>query len=732
MRKFLYLYTLFIVFLISGCNKADTTAASANNPIYDPKIPGTNISANSEIKGVFNVSICPNAGSTTCPASTSADYNKVTIKWQIPSLYKSEQWTAVIFKSKVSGSNILDTITNPPKELGSISFEKARGQILEYVDTDVMQSTDYYYWIFLVINGESDVAGSTKGYWSTSSRYLISAISQTDSASLPSGDNFWKTVKFNTMVSEPNNNSYDRSRMKTGQQTVGNPKGHVAIADNGSAVFVTDTDNNRILVFENSQMKECQAFINDDLQYYACSLQGSSQPPAAINVLGQPDEKVTLSCQQHNQQCSTFTSESDCLLKRNSIPSFCSWNASNNTCAVKANQCLTKPTELLVHNNNLFVSDSGNNRVLEYKGIYYVPNGLSLTELIGCDADILISSLKPIKCNADKVFGKSNLFDLTTYSTLFYGTSALSNPTGLAINNNNLYIADTNNNRVVKVSDYNDDNKYLCNNDTWLSSLCQWSGLLGQPNYNTNRSFKEMYQQDPSIVGGTFYNQVLENINSITLGDGSKLFEGSSKDILKKYFANPTKIQFVTDNNKTYMFVAANEDLSVTTGIGTKIALKGRILRFDDSPLDLPASGCNPATFSGTKCEANEVIGQEDFNKLIILNGISGGAGLYTNTSYGIEAIDDLTFIGTSLLVVDGLNNNVYEWANALTKDLPGFPYNSKVVNPNGQYIGNNQSLPNLVSISGIAYDLLNAKLLMIDGNGSKIYFMDFQNSNLP
>lgn len=731
MKNIIYFYSLLFL-IITGCNSQTTTATDPVTPIYDPKIPGTNISANSAIKGVYNLTICPDANSTTCPTSTAGDYNKVTLKWQIPSLYKSEQWTAVIFKSKVSGSNVIDTITNPPTELGSISFEKARGQILEYVDTDIIQSTNYYYWVFLVINGSSDTAGDTKGYWSTSSRYLVSTISQKDSATLPSGDAFWKTVKFNNLVSEPNNNTYDRSRLKTGQQTVGNPKGHVAIANNGSAAFVTDTDNNRILVFENSQMKECQQFINDDLQYYACSLQGSSQAPAAINILGQPDEKVTYSCQQHDQICATFTTESDCLLQRNSIPSFCNWSATSNSCSVKADQCLTKPTELLVNNNNLFVSDSGNDRVLEYKSIYYTPTGLSSTELIGCDANILISTLKPIKCNADKVFGKSNLFDLISHPVAFYGSSSLSNPTGLAINGNDLYIADTNNNRVVKASNYNDDNKYLCNNDTWLSSLCQWSGLLGQPNYNTNRSFKTMYQQDQSIMGGTFYNQLLENINAITLSDGSKLFEGTSNTILKKYFANPTKIQFVTSGSSTYLFIAANEDFETLTGIGTKIALKGRILRFNNNPIELPSSGCNSATFGLTGCDADEIIGQEDFNKFIILNGISGGSGVYTNTSYGIEAIDDLAFLGNSLLVLDGKNNFVYEWANILNKDLPGFPYNSKVLNPNGAYLGNNQSLPNLVSISGIAYDELNAKLLIVDGNGSKIYFMDFQNSFIP
>lgn len=725
MNKFI-LTILSLLFLIS-CNSKTDSSTSTNTSIYDPKIPGTNVSSSSVIKSVYNVSICPDANNVNCSANTTV-YNQLTLKWQIPSLYQSENWTAVLFKSKVTGANIISSITNPPKELGVFSFEMGRGHGIEFVDTDVEQDTEYYYWIYLVIGGK-EVIGDTSGYWSSSPRFLVKTISESTSATLPTGENFWKSVKFSTMASAPTNNLYDRSRLKSGLQSVGNPKGRIAIANNGAALFVSDTDNNRILVFENEQMKGCQEFINDDLQYYACTIQASGQIASAVNILGQPDETVTLSCQQHESNCMNFTNESDCGLKRNGIPSFCSWNSSNNTCHVKANQCLTKPTELLVNNNNLFVSDSGNNRVLEYKNIYYTPQGIASTELIGCDPDILSSVIKPTKCSADKVFGKSSINDLTTYSTQFYGTSSLSNPTGLAIDDADLYIADTGNNRIVKVANYNDDNKYLCNTDTWLSSLCKWNGLLGQPSYTSNMTFKNMYIADSSILGGTFSNQLLENISSILQPNGSKYFEGLSQDILKRYFANPTKIQFVTHNNNKYLFIAANEDFETITNIGTKIALKGRVLRFDANPLLNPTTGCNEATFATGKCDASDVIGQETFTKTIILNGISGGSGLYTNTSYGIEAIDDIAFLGNTVIAIDGTNNFVYEWANIFNKDLAGYPYNSKVLNPNGAYLGNNVSLPNLTAISGIAYDSANAKLFVVDGNGSKIYVLDFSST---
>jgi hypothetical protein len=107
---------------------------------------------------------------------------------------------------------------------------------------------------------------------------------------------------------------------------------------------------------------------------------------------------------------------------------------------------------------------------------------------------------------------------------------------------------------------------------------------------------------------------------------------------------------------------------------------------------------------------------------------VGGGAGQYGNLAFGIDYIDDFEVLGNAMIAVDGTNNFVYQWTNISTKELDGYPFTSKILDPEGAYLGGNQSSPNLTGISGIAYDAAAGKCFVIDGAGSKIYILDFLN----
>jgi hypothetical protein len=722
---------------IISCNSTKEEDSTVKTDINDPKIPGTNLDLVGDVRGVFNVRICPNAitGSAGCPSSSLDDTNQFTLTWSIPNLYRSENWIAVIFKARKPsdpyscdnlGPGTLCTITNP-KSPSFATYEVKRIKDTQWIDTDVSQNENYYYWIYLVLEGEETLR-NTIGFWSTSSRYEAQATQSGTGAFLPSGAEFWKTMVRSTMVAAPSQGFNQLNTFNAGQPTVGVAKGRVAISSNG-IIAVSDTNNNRILIFDNQLLRGCLDVAEDELSRFACLLSSSVQSITPVNILGQPDQTTIKSCQEHQNTCTTYLTQQNCRLTRDNVPSFCKWDTSTNKCEVRASDCLTKPTELLVDGNKLFIADSGNNRVLLYNNLLYsTPSIPDEKQIIGCDPDIVPGITRPIYCTPDKVFGKSSINDLTTYDFQFTGSSSLNNPTGLAVDGADLYIADTGNNRVVKAANFADNALYICTSESWLSDLCRWKAVLGQPDYFSNKTFKDFFNTSSSILGGTFSNIVQEGISPPSMPNGKNLFEGDSKNILKRYFRNPNKLKIVTMNNIKYLLISSHEDFEATSELGTTVALRGRILKFPLSVLQNANPQCNEATFATNKCEAVDVFGQEKFERVAILSGVGGGAGQYGNLAFGIDYIDDFEVLGNAMIAVDGTNNFVYQWTNISTKELDGYPFTSKILDPEGAYLGGNQSSPNLTGISGIAYDAAAGKCFVIDGAGSKIYILDFLN----
>lgn len=789
---------LFTLFLI-GCNSSDEKKV-INVPVTDQKIPGTNIDSSAAVRGVFNIAICPTAEPNpgySCPEETLDDEGQVTLTWTIPALYRTEDWFVTIYRANITEDNSalsLGLTTDPRSnrsypQIGNVIYEQVRLKDTTYVDETTITGARYYYWIFLTLAGKSDVRGDTEGFWSTATRTTVSTTSAGSSVEFPSAADFWKKVQWNNLVSAPagsgSNPVFDRSRMKAGTPSLANPKGRMALANNGSILFASDTNNNRVIVFENSTALTClDEFADDDLSYFACLLQAESMPPSALNVLGQPDEKATLSCQEHNSVCSNYTSycsnvtttcassnseatcnaatvpgangsrvcgwttfntciplsascsnESQCLGNHvltnmsDATPSFCKWEG--NSCKVKGESCLTKPTDLFVtEDNQLVIADSGNNRVLLHNSSRFT-GASNVKYTIGCDNDVLITQIRPTKCDADKLFGKPNFNDFASYNVAMAGSSSLNNPTGVSIYNDDLYIADTGNNRVVKAYSYESPDQYLCNDDTWLTALCQWRGLLGQADYLSNKTFKDFIAQEPNLLGGIFNNELQSSVLPPTLPNTLPLWYGESQDVLTRYFRNPSKIKFIERDNKTYMLVLAHEDLNATTGIGTQISLRNRILRFDNLPINNATPVCNSSTFDTSVCQANDVIGQENFKKLIILSGTSGGSGAYTSSVFALDNIDDLETLGPArLLAVSAASNELYSWNDFLTKEANGYPYNIKVIDPAGAVLSSATILPDLQGISSVVYDVFNGKCFVNDSVGSKLFQLNFVNND--
>lgn len=746
--KTFLLIILSFIFLVSCAKKEEETNKIAY--IYEPGVPGSNLDAAKSVRPLINFRACPNVlNIAKCPPSSLEDKDKITLTWNVPNLYKTEDYIVVIFKLE-EGSAFDDAngetrlgLERPQNNLGVISYEIGRVKGESFVDTDVTPGNTYLYYGFIVIDGYLQPTPLTGqqvlGTWSAHTLEKAESMSSNYSEGEPAPQTFWEKKKWSYGGPAGVVGGDIIANLRTyspGNATSSFPKGRIAVDDSGSTMFISDTDNNRIIVYENSNLRNCLVTLLDtpeaedpelrDMYVYSCYLQSGSSNLAAHNVLGQTSQFESLSCQEQNDECGTYSTATTCTETHSNaygrFPSYCQWKS--NTCIVKGNQCLTKPTEILYHKGKLIVSDTGNNRVVLYENILFNP-GTSIKDtsltLIGCDPEIIPGSVKPTKCEFQKVFGKKSFNDFSTYPILIAGESSLSGPTGLMVDGDDLYIADTLNNRIVKSSNYygteagdgTDLNMYYnCDESSWLTTLCRWSGVMGQSNYTEKKSFQEFFDADNEILTGTFSN---------ILADGN---------LLKRYFKNPTKInKMYKENGDVIFLVLSNESFSAISDLGTRIALRSRILMFDDIPLKGNNPLCNTTTFLTGECDATAVIGQESFEKLIILSGSAGGAGDYKNVGYGLDEINDFEVKSRDMYAVDGKSNQIYVWKDLPKNNLIGKSYTYKVLDPAGEYndtIGGN--LPTLSKISGIQYSESGDYIFIVDGGAGYIYQLSFFN----
>ena len=736
--------------IITGCSQESEDNPDEVTNIFDPGFPGSGGDGNISVRPLINFKACPNINDESCPAETSEDFGRTTLTWSVPNLYQTEEYVVVIFRIEKEGpfdsEETLLSLESPQNNLGVVPFEIARVKDEIYVDTDIREGTNYYYFGFVVIEGFLEPTPLTgeqvEGFWSSASK--LDVLTPTDGIGIgaPSPQRFWEKVTGNFGNSTVDNSGIANIRtIDPGDSLFNFPKGRIKSDENGTMLFIADTDNNRVVIWENANLRLClQQLLSSeeaedpeirDLYIYSCYLQnaGAGAPLSAYNILGQPSQFSTLSCEEHNNECLTYLTEESCLgdhdLGFGEYPSFCQWNDSLNKCNVEGSKCLTQPTDILVDGDKLLISDTGNDRVVLHESILFSPNETSGEEnqrIIGCDPEIIPGIITPSKCKANKFFGKKTFNDFTKY-TLSAGEASLNRPTGLFVDGEDLYIADTLNNRIVKVSrfygslegDGSDINEYYdCNDSSWLTAQCRWSGVLGQENYTQVKSLESLHAEDPDILTGTFYN-ILED-----------------KNLLKRYFRYPTEMKAISKENGDILFlVNSNEDFETTSDLGTKVALKGRILVFDGIPLRGVSPTCTTLTFPDGGCNAVDVIGQESFDKLVILSGSAGGAGDYRNIVYGLENVSQMTTDNQKLYAVDSINNYVYVWNDITNKTVAGFPYSFKIDNPEGVYNNDiNRNLPDLESLTGIQFSPAANKFYVLDGEKGTFYVLDFLDIN--
>lgn len=824
-----YLFILLFLFsTIISCTKTEENATTTvKSYFYDPKIPGgTIVTDNKNLAGkVLNLT------------ADVSQLNKITLNWQVPPIYKTLSYEVKIYKKTGNDSSFIlpdpsDQYSAAPLYLRStVTGESFLDQ--NYLNenselvVEVEQNQTYTYWVYIRLTSEEK--------WSAGVKIVATSKSPTDTFNFPSATNFWNNILWDIGTAPViilSNRTINLNTMYAGTPTLTDQVGGIAIAYSGNVMYYADSKNNRVVIYTRGLAYKCDDYKGvDDASYYACVYQYSGAPLTAVNVLGQdkalgnvPDDSVAKSCFDYETTCSGITNATSCDPNVLGNSSICEWisdsNLPNGGSCTAYKRCLTNPTKVSVVDDRLFISDSGNDRIV----VYYNPISATNKQTIPIKGHIKDNG-SGIAVEIDggpiMVIGKKGLTDKNSYPI---GQSSLKSPGGVTVKDGNLFIADTGNNRIVQIKDYKNEFDCESSPDEWGNlptdtgygvGKCRFYSLLGQKNFFEKWSFKEgtgdllptdigydgikctnptpsstycdspyvLYNQNcgtnttiNSCSGQSACNWISNNsscfayVDSISCANDSNCGwnnslnkcdsnvgscslkpeatlrnyldqENSNKpgQLMSRYFRYPNEISFITtkdqsNNDITFFVVSSNEEASITSPLGTS-EVRGRILVWNGNPFPTqdsalptpPLSYC----YSGhaidnfdiptSKCHADYVIGQEKFNQLSI---VASGSD-YSSLTYGLKSLNSISFRNKSLFGVDALTNMIYYWADLTlitNGNSGGFSPTSKVLNPNGKINPNTgRYLPTLKGISDI--EISDNNLIYIsDPENSKVY----------
>lgn len=638
-----FAYLIICLFLLAGCNPEEEKTAAER--IFDPKVPGGTSLKNPKTQEVIGL-------------SGIVEFDKVTLSWRNPSIYIGQNFKIHVYRILGNGTSF----TLPDPNVGGNSaflyyprLDFTPFQAAIYVDQN---TTDLYN---LIVNETYTyyVLVEKDGVFSTGQKLTVTIPERGSQVTIPSQTDFWKN--YASRVGGKPDATFGTIYMDTldaGIPSLTRNNGNMVYARNGTVLFISDTENNRVMVYTNPMGKMCyDNFVEGSIEFDICIALNGMAPLTPYAVLGQPDFSTDLSCQDPGN-------------------------------TMDSAQCLTSPTGLTVKNNILFVSDNGNNRVKIYDTL----------PIFGCyNFKKMLGDSTPSECTPSRVIGKRGVTDLTNYSLLADGDVALSCPNGLEIYNNNLYIADTCNNRVVLAKNAALPSLFECNNVNWKTSKCVFAGQIGQASLFEADSF------DAQWTAGNFtYDFVGDN----TQGD---------QNYLRRHLAHPSIIK-IKDNK---MFIAGNENFSRTSVFGD-LTLYGRILRFDTMILEGSFPACTDASFLIGGCDANWVYGQRGFTKI----PVTPFGGNYMDATYTLTNIGGFDLFGDRMFATDSEENIVSIWTNAFDNTVPGSPANSRIYNPLGVWDADlGRAQPDLKGLSALNFRQNLGGLVIFD-SGSHYYYL--------
>jgi len=221
--------------------------------------------------------------------------------------------------------------------------------------------------------------------------------------------------------------NYTSSGASTGTGGLANP--HAVALDGSCGLYVADTGNNRVLYFPAGSTTATRVYGQGD--FGGRQVNGNAGTPDASH-LNQPggvaldgNDNLYVADTGNNRVLYFPAGSTTATGVYGQDASFTDATANNG--GLNASSLSAPAGMTLDLNDNLYIADTGNNRIL------YYPSG---------------------QTTATRVYGQGGDFTANTANNNGIGSASLSSPAGLALDaNGNIYSADTPNNRILQYQD---------------------------------------------------------------------------------------------------------------------------------------------------------------------------------------------------------------------------------------------------------------------------------------
>jgi sugar lactone lactonase YvrE len=402
-------------------------------------------------------------------------------------------------------------------------------------------------------------------------------------------------------------------------ETYGRKKGLYGpqgIYSDGTRLFVSDTQNNRVLIWNTLPTSASVApdVVLGQTNFYNNSINSGGISASSLNLpIGITGDGTRLFvCDTSNNRVliwntipTTNGKAADLVIGQ---PGFTSNSPGTNA------DNLNGPSSISVDSNQIYIADSGNNRVLKWNTL---PNSNGQSANIALGQPDLISD---------------------TANNGGISETTLSVPSGVSVNGNKIFIADSGNNRV------------LFWNTTAVSTQSPADGVLGQTDFISSNS----------NAGGVTSDSSLYNPSSLFF-DGTRVYVNdylNYRIIVWDNLVSSSTATFVIGQSDFVQNGLNAASASTPSGSGAVWSDGQKIYLADSYNNRILIWNAIPTTNGSS---ANNVLGQIDFGS---------NATTYPEfSSLSISTISHAYSDGTRLFAVDRSNRRVLIWNTLPTSD---------------------------------------------------------------
>lgn len=575
---------------------------------------------------------------------------RVELSWVVPASYRSGDYKIHIFRSQGSSSfNVPDPwLMSSVLEPFIVSQFYEPSAISEYVDRNlpnefnIAPNTEYTYHLFIEIDNE----------WSSAEKITVVTPPQIFAQNIPQGFSFWELFSNTFGIPNPGGGLTPSTITAMPDNEFGSD---IAFAENSAIMYVSDPQENRIIIYLNESILSCAPFQPGSEDYDICMAMANYDAYLPYGVLGQRNFQESYSCQD--------------------------------TASLPNNECLTRPTGLEVYNNRLIISDSGNNRIV-----------MRPATLTGCYNVLeMTGESTQRECEWTRLIGQKGFDDIEVFDVSTNGNSSLNNPLGIKVHGADLYIADSENHRVVKACRFLDETAFSCTDEgNWQTSMCSFCRVLGQVDLFSVETFEQLY-----MSGDLAYSPVQEEIisPSSTIDRPQTFLDRSFK---------PINISIYEGD-----FVIHSRDNFFVNEGGYSLELRDRLMFFPLESLALDFPICREDTFDNTEnCEARISLGNYNSTPNVLMGGESYSdlAHTFTNASF---------MVLNEEIVMGSVNNHLFFLNDYENNKIP----NVMIPEPEGAFSSElGRNLPNFEFMDRIHMNGVSGQIMIFDKQRGQIH----------